>query len=476
MKLRYIFLLSFLLFVFSSCEDLEFINPKPADRLREEIALADLDGVEAILNRTYNRLINFNYYGSAMMLEPDALADNVEVGGPNDYRGEIFNIVRSHIAIWSGGGNTSVRGAFNAYTVINDANMIIEKSTEFRSEDASRADLLIGQAHFLRALSYFDLMRVYAYVPGNEVGGFTLGVPISTVANFNTSTITELERASGTDVFALIESDLVTALGLLPESDLTTASQASVRALQTRVFLYLGRYADVITSGEAAMSLTDAELTTTANYIASWSTRNHPEAIWELEVRSQDWNTVDGVNNSLATRTTTDAQNPSARGSLKASDELLAAYEAGDIRADLWAENTADFFESSKWPGELGDFRENIPVFRYSEMLLSVAEAKARTGNELGARTDINRLRANRGLADTGLSGQALIDLIMNERRVELVLEGHRFFDFKRLGLDIPKPADTGLPPLSFTDFRILAPLSGQALGNNPSLVKNPNY
>lgn len=475
-KNKLIYFIASLFILTTACEDLGFIEPVPEDRLTEEIALADLSGVSAVLSRGYNRMVNFNYYGRVMFLEPDALADNLEPASTNDLRGEIFNIVRSHISIWTGGGNFSVRGGYNAYSTINDANIVIEKATEFRDEDSSTADLLVGEALFIRALSYFDLLRVYAYVPGNEVGGMTMGVPISPGANFGTSTISELERAPASEGFALVEADLTRALTLLPASSIGRASQASVRALQARLFLYLGRYADAVTAAEAAMSTTGATLTDAAGYVASWSATNHPEAIWELDVQSQDWNGVDGVNNSLATYTNTDAFNTNARGSVKATDEMLAAYEAGDVRSTLWIESTADFFESRKWPGELGDFRENLPVFRYSEMLLTAAEGKARTGNEAGALTDINRLRTNRGLAASTASGAALIDLILNERRVELVMEGHRFFDLKRLGMDIPKPADTGLAPVSFTDFRILAPLSNQALGNNLALEQNPGY
>jgi hypothetical protein len=67
-----------------------------------------------------------------------------------------------------------------------------------------------------------------------------------------------------------------------------------------------------------------------------------------------------------------------------------------------------------------------------------------------------------------------LLDLVFNERRVELNLEGHRFFDFKRRGLNIPKPA--GVTQLLYTDFKVLASLPQAQTILNPLIKQNPGY
>ena len=71
-------------------------------------------------------------------------------------------------------------------------------------------------------------------------------------------------------------------------------------------------------------------------------------------------------------------------------------------------------------------------------------------------------------------NGTALIDLVFQERRVELNLEGHRFFDFKRRGLAIPKPVP--LAAIPYADFRILAPLPQAQVILNPLIKQNPGY
>jgi hypothetical protein len=164
-----------------------------------------------------------------------------------------------------------------------------------------------------------------------------------------------------------------------------------------------------------------------------------------------------------------------AQFAVAGSQELKDAFEPGDIRSTLWVNNSGRW-ECKKWRGELGDFRENIPLIRVSEVALIAAEARAKNSNEAGARIILNSLRSNRGLADTAASGQALLDLILNERRVELCFEGHRWFDLKRLGMDFPKPASLGVSALPYNDYRVLAPLPVDQVLLNSKLKQNPNY
>lgn len=161
-----------------------------------------------------------------------------------------------------------------------------------------------------------------------------------------------------------------------------------------------------------------------------------------------------------------------------ASPELMAAFEAGDIRGTIYL-NTAGTLnrpQCRKWPAEKGNFLENIPIIRRSDILLVAAEGKARSGNEPGALINLNTLRTNRGLAVSAAAGQALLDLILNERRVELAFEGHRWFDLKRLGLEITKPAIVGTPNVPYSDFRILQQIPQAEVLLNSNLQQNPGY
>ena len=488
---KYIVLLTFCVVALSCDDDMEFLQPDPPSLLTEEAAFQSISGVEGVVASAYNRLINFNNYGQRMMIAPDALADNLEIGqNTGRYTGEVVNTARDHINLMNDPGNPdglayTIRRSYNAYRAIQDCNLAIYALDELglRDEDPALAAILEGEAKFIRALSYFDLLRIYSYEPGNEVNGWNAGVVLRTEPVLGASDADARARSTNVEVYAQVEADLNDAINLLPaEADNADfpnrASTTAARALKARMHLYLGEYTEAATEADAVLAATTATLTDAASHVASWSATNHPEAIFELAVSANDWNTVDGINNSLATVTRVDQPGfANSQGAVKASDELLAAFEAGDIRATMWVAQGADYFEGTKWNGELGDFRENIPIIRYSEVLLIAAEAKARSGNEAGAQTDVSTLRTNRGLAATVLTGSALTDLILNERRVELVLEGHRWFDLKRLQMDVPKPADLGVgATLSATDFRILGDINNDYIAINPSVEQNPGY
>jgi starch-binding outer membrane protein, SusD/RagB family len=126
----------------------------------------------------------------------------------------------------------------------------------------------------------------------------------------------------------------------------------------------------------------------------------------------------------------------------------------------------------------VGQNTDHVPVFRVAEMILIQAEAHYELGNESNAIDALELLRAHRGLSSYAVapSGTSLLDEIYDERRRELAFEGHRWFDLKRRAMNIPKPQDTSLPEVPFDDIRILAPLSGTEVENNPNLNQNPGY
>jgi hypothetical protein len=213
-----------------------------------------------------------------------------------------------------------------------------------------------------------------------------------------------------------------------------------------------------------------------ASYVSSWSATTHPESIFEVEIRPTDWSGVDGPNNSLTSITTNLASG--FQYCVAATPELIAAHEAGDVRVGVYvtSSSTLDKPQARKWPGEKGGGVENLPILRKAEMYLIQAEARARQNNDAGAQTAINILRTNRGLTETVLTGLGLIDLIMNERRVELAFEGHRWFDLKRNGMNITKSVTSGVSTLPYTDFRILQQIPNDQVLLNPNLVQNPGY
>lgn len=479
-----------LIVAFASCS----LETEDQASLSPAQALDNVAGVQSAVLSAYRRLHEFDMYGQNSMMVGDALADNFEiVNRTGRYEQEVVNAIGTFANRWA-----------NAYRAINDANFVlkylpllnINQVPSTATLTSQRVlDQLKGEALFVRALAYSELLRIYSYEPGKEVNGFNLGVVLRSTPTEVVSDADKRTRSTNTECYQFVENDLVEAVNLLitPAEQTTSgawpsslgaitspfrANRAAAQALLARVYLYMGRYADADTRATAALALlANPAPVAAASYVTSWSATTHPESIFELEIRPTDWSGVDGPNNSLASITTNLASG--FQYVAAASPELIAAHEPGDVRLGVYVTNASTLSkpQARKWPGEKGSGVENIPVIRKAEMYLIQAEARARQGgNDAGAQTAINTLRTNRGLTATNLTGAGLIALIMNERRVELAFEGHRWFDLKRNGMDITKPAAAGVNTLPYNDFRMLQQIPNSQIVLNPNLVQNPGY
>jgi starch-binding outer membrane protein, SusD/RagB family len=461
-----IVLIGFFGFLITSC-DLELLDPAS---LPPQEALSKISGFRGLMNSVYRRTHEFEYFGQQAMLHGDVLADNaVIVNRTGRYEQEIVNGVAAYMDRWG------------RYVTINECNFVIADIDKLSGPDGgteAERTTLKGEAYFMRALNYFELHRVYSYEPGREVNGWNKGVILRTNPTRGASDADFRARSTNVQGYELMEADLLAAIDLLPATASTPyrATKAAAHALMSRLYLYWGRYGEAATQAEAALASSMGVLSTSANFVASWSAIPHPESIFEAEIRATDWSGVDGANNSLNSITTNMLSG--SQYVLAGSQELIDAHEDGDVRANLYINNagTLNNYQIRKWPAEKGGFLENLPILRRAEVILNLAEARARNTQPVEARDAINQLRTNRGLPTTSLSGQDLIDLIMNERRVELAFEGHRWFDLKRNGLPITKPVAVGTPTLQPNDFRMIMQIRNSQVILNPSLEQNPGW
>lgn len=474
MKFKNIFILIFVILAGSACEEALIVSDP--ESLSPDDVLDKVSGFQSVVSSAYNRVHRFEWYGQNGMVAPEIMADNLDFKNRTGrYESHYVNAVRTHMGRWSN------------YIGINDVNIVISRIDQLKdltADDITLRDKVKGEAYFLRAFNYHDMARVYGYEPGKEVNGFNLTVPLRVKSTEGVSDALDVKpRATNTELYTLLESDLNTAISLLPATNSQApyrVGQAAAHALLSRVYLYESKWAEAAAQAEAAMSKTSASLITSkAAYYDSWFAIPHPESIYEAEIRATDWSTVDGVNNSMSSLSNDNIA--SAQFILVGSVELIATLdsEAGDFRDTIWTRSSdlpPGTAKCEKWQGEKGDFLENLPLIRYSEMLLTAAEGYAKSGNTPKAQEHLNTLRSARGLPATDLSGDALIALIMKERRVEFAMEGHRWFDLKRNGMEIPKSAGANVPNLSYNDFRLLGVIPQTELSLNEFLVQNPGY
>lgn len=470
----------------SACD--AFLDVEPRTAVTAEQAFQGISGAEALLNATYDQLQADGRYGQRYMLYADALADNINftVVHSGRYNGPVTNGTGSHFGGWG-----------NMYLAINRANLLLANIDAVQDNviglEETKARIK-GEAHFLRALNYFDLVRVYSYMPGREVNGWNAGVIIRTTPTLGASDANYRARENTAAVYALILEDLDQAFQLLDGTERNSnlhATRASVQALRARVHLHLGNWAQAETYAASALTLSGRSLVAAGQYVTSWTAnqRRHPEAIFEMDMEQGQDGAATNSNEALASLTDGSAARSFNFHVIPTAD-LLAAHEAGDVRLGMYLESEnandqasgADFgqpvYYSQKWSHTVAPFVDRVPIFRVSEMYLTRAEALAEQGQAGAARDILNEFRAARGLAnvDGGLSGDALIEAILHERRLEFAFEGQRFFDLKRRGMNLPKPQSDGANVILYTDFRILAPIPTAEVDLNPLLEQNPGY
>jgi hypothetical protein len=467
--------------VLPACDTATSVDP--VGSIDTEDAITDINTIEAIIVAAYDDFQDVGYYSNSFILVPDALADNI-VNRTNTGRIDPFanNVQGAHLGRWSGHYS-----AINQVNIVleNIEDVVIEQAPEVARETRAR---VTGEALFIRALNYFDLLRPKSYEPGQELNGFDAGVIVRTEG------VTELEEADqffartrNDSVYVQIERDLREAADSLATTSQTAqsnpglANEAAALALLSRANLYQGDWAEARDAATDAITAFGGGLVQAGNYVSEWQGGNPPNALFRVENAQGQDGSATNVNDALEALTTptvgpTDTGGgPNSFFEAVPTQDLLDSYEAGDVRRDLFITPGSTTF-CIKYDGYVADFTDNIPVIRLAEMYLNRAEALYELGDPAGARADLNTLRSARGLSDVDptLSGQALLDAILLERRLELAFEGQRFFDLKRRGLDIPKPQTIGTLP--YSDFRILAPLPQGEVDLNPRLEQNPGY
>jgi hypothetical protein len=436
---------------------------EPTNNVPPEQATETIAGVRSIIAGVYSRLQDADSYGNELLILPDLMSDNARTSQPAVNRqAEYSNSIGAHMGSWD-----------ESYVAINEVNYAIASARALVAAEPALANRYLGEGLFLRALLYFDLSRLFGYEPGHYVNGWDTGVVLRTEPTRTADDADKRERAKVEEVYVQMEKDLQESITLLTQNGTTNpyfANRAAAEALLAKVYLYWSKWSNVITQATAALSHTTARLAEAAEVATMFSKAPNVESLYEVNYDAATetlW-----VNDCSACYTW-----PSGTWfSMWPSAELLALFQPGDARLALYPTTPAGVRYVNKYTYARGSWTDNSPVIRYADVLLMRAEAYAESGQSGPALTDLNALRAKRSAAPVTATGSALLAAIQDERRRELAFEGSRWFDLKRKGLDITKPAFGNNPTVPYTDFRILAGLPATQVQNNALLKQNPGY
>lgn len=482
-----------LLVGFTGCSDI-LENVEPPTSVSGEVALNSPDGINAVRASMYSKIrenfgMTTNYF-----IAPSAFTDETR-NRPGSTRYQALTQAvgtsgTAHMSMWSNAGTS------NAYNIIQDANLMVEAIPEGVLPAETVAQYR-GEALAIRAFIYHNLVRLYGYEPGNfgqgPEGNWDAGVVLRTGAVIDVADADLRPRASVDAVYTQIFQDLAEAKTLLAgnNANVTFATEAFVDAVAARAHLYAGNWGEASSAAQSAIANFGGSLVASADGVADMFQAGDPEAIFKIVVNPDTENSTGGGafgNNGPATYSSDGflAQLP--------TQFLIDKYEEGDYRLGWYRDCAAaqrialnqptgctsvneNGFSLVKFNGAKGNNVDDLPYIRVAEMYLIWAEAAAKAANDPNAGVaalETLRDARNAGPVPSFGSMTEMEDFILDERMRELALEGHRFYDLKRLQRDIRNP-DGSLKMFS-SSYRILPEISTAVLGVNPNLVQNPGY
>lgn len=375
------------------------------------------------------------------------------------------------------------------YRIISRVNHLLEP-IDAVSFDQKVKDNIKGQAYFLRALAYFDLVQYFGSIPMHLK-------PAKTQAD------TSQPLASVEDVYKQILTDIEQAVTLLPskaEQELGRVTKGAAQTLLGNVYIVQKRWAE---AEQVLKEVKGYELMSRYSDVFELANKNGSESIFEVQFKDGN----EGLHSSFfytflvqpitAEETEAITGIPEVARTVEGynipTPDIIEAYEAGDVRKEasvgmLTAHGTPypyikKYCHSHTQSGKTGD---NWPVYRYAEVLLFIAEALNEQGNTDEALKYLNKVRTRALLPASSVSGQTNVrEAIIKERRVELAFENKRWLDLVRTGKleQVMKtygervkakpmvyyfPDGFSVPPTAFTDIRILFPLPASEAALSP--------
>ncbi|MEY8485945.1 RagB/SusD family nutrient uptake outer membrane protein [uncultured Parabacteroides sp.] len=486
MKLKYnLIAIALLGFSFSSCSD--FLEQNPQTDLSENDFYKTADDILSAVNGAYSSLQENDIYGNWYVFG-EIPSDNTRnqlsgsVTTQNEFDQFYIDTQNSMIAnFWKA-----------AYKVINRTNTVLGRidGIDINADLANRYKL---ECKFIRALMYFNLVRVYGDVP-------------LVLKEISISESYDILREPKENVYNQIIADLKEAQGLpvsYPTAEDGRATQGAAKALLADVYMTLHKYAEaetilaeIINSGRYSLLENTPGSLNIDGYKNVFSPVNHnsKEGIFEIQFLKGGYGEGSNYANNFAPENS--GTNVVAVGGTGGNNipemDIYNAYEEGDLRRDFsMSLGYYDNRKNNEWvesryvckymdvPYQNNDASNNYPVIRYADVILMYAEALNQNGKTAEACKYLNMTR-RRGFGyqttetspvDLQTTDKAQFSLMVEqERRVELAFENHRWFDLIRTGRAVEVMRSKGF---SLNETNLICPIPQKQIDVNPKLTQN---
>jgi starch-binding outer membrane protein, SusD/RagB family len=494
----FIFMTSLIMSLGVSCKK-DWLNPASENILiPEDTTFNRPENATKFVNSVYAQLTDwqvsvFSWLGVSSMTSDDADKGS-DPGDNGTDKDQMDNFSYGPTSL-------SPREVWNGNFIgVGRANQAIDKVPLFNIPQALK-DRLIGEAKFLRAFYYFNLVRCFGDVPKIERVFTSDSIELITAAYI---------RAPKSEIYDLMIADLLDASAKLPlkteyaPADLGRATKGAAQGLLAKVYMYQKNWAQAMAMSDLVISSNIYSLE--SNYAVIWrqSSENGPESVFEIQGQNgaEGWG-IGGYSEIQRARGTVTG-GFGGWGFNTPTADLEAAYETGDVRKDatiykrgqtLWDgavvandvtnprysyKAYASQTQETNYDG--WNTNKNIRILRYAEVLLINAEAANEIGQTAKALTNLNLVRARaRGgapgvLPDITTTDQGLLRAaIWKERRVELAMEHDRFFDLVRQGRAGPVLRAHGKNFVDNKHELFPIPLN-EILISQGKLTQNPGY
>ena len=466
-----------LISVISSCKKSE-LELFPYNQIETTQAFTNEAGASLALNGMYYGLrVAGGYYVQNWAISNEVASDNVIINSSGPGR-----LSQRFIHNWQYNGDNTIGLFQDGYTMVRRANAIIENIDKVPSTPAFINNTK-GQALACRAMVYFDLARVYSKSPLNA-SATDYTVP------YVTTTIDPTIKPANESIsgfYDKIIADLNAAKSLIAVSNpVGQLNLTAVNALLSKVYLYKGDYTNCIAASSSALGNTPSlsDLTTCP---LVWKDASEAGVIFKIKNTDLDGITTQGVN-----------YYQKVAGGIKSEYVVDYAFyqlfTVNDVRKAAYTAvspyNGTNQIHVVKFAGRTGSPAGNLDakVLRAAEVLLNRAEAYYKSGNEPMALADIILLKSKRyiGYVNDLLAGQALLDEINLQRRLEMAFEGDRFLDLKRRNLPVQRSTfgdisdGTGITyvfkTLAAGDYKFNFPIPQNEINFNTNLKQVPGY
>ncbi len=477
---RFVLSLMICSFLIVSCEN--FLAENPEHMVTESNYYQTEEDAIAAVNSIYGYLGSYStgntagIYHSTFWITAGLASDNMR-------NNQVFAVQNSQLETFSyTAENANVQEIWKMhYKTITMANIAIHQipGIDMDSELRSR---LVNEAKFLRALLYFNLVRMYGSVPLLT----TEDEPVTP------------EPASVEDIYDQIVSDLTDAEALPEDGDIQEgrATRGAARSLLAKVYLAMEEYEDASDKAFEVIDSNNYGLWEDYADVFKIENRGGKEAVFSVGFGDAGgaisfWE-VGQMNVRLlpAELQTERSGVTNANGWQYATQNLYDDFSANDERRDVTfmteftdddgnTVNLDEVYIQKYWDRQAepnaGNTDNDFPVIRYAEVLLIYAEAEAELENFGEANDYLNMVRNRAELTDVNINDtEAFKDAILQERRKEFVAEGHRWFDLVRLDALVEQVEEA--KDVSINDNYALFPIPQRERDNNPNLPQNPGY